>query len=176
VGNIRDLLDRQPVELGAEHDRRAGRRAREHRRDAMAAQACDDPVGSGRLERAPHGPRGRRLPPRELGLAMQGASPRDELGDVDIGQEHGCLPDGSAARRPVRPVHRWQPTTRTTGIVRPSSSSCSKRASMPPRSPIDRRLFWLDDAQWQAFRDVLDRPVIKKPRLARLLAEKSVLE
>jgi uncharacterized protein (DUF1778 family) len=47
---------------------------------------------------------------------------------------------------------------------------------MPPRSPIDRRLFWLDDAQWQAFRDVLDRPVIKKPRLARLLAEKSVLE
>jgi uncharacterized protein (DUF1778 family) len=41
---------------------------------------------------------------------------------------------------------------------------------------IDRRLFRLDDAQWQAFRNVLDRPVQSKPRLARLLAEKSVLE
>ncbi|WP_027443844.1 DUF1778 domain-containing protein [Erythrobacter cryptus] len=41
---------------------------------------------------------------------------------------------------------------------------------------VDRRLFRLDDAQWQAFQDVLDRPVQSKPRLARLLAEKSVLE
>lgn len=41
---------------------------------------------------------------------------------------------------------------------------------------VDRRMFRLDDAQWQAFQDVLDRPVVKKSRLARLLAEKSVLE
>jgi uncharacterized protein (DUF1778 family) len=41
---------------------------------------------------------------------------------------------------------------------------------------VDRRMFRLDDAQWQAFQDVLDRPVTKKPRLAKLLAEKSVLE
>ncbi|MSP21379.1 MAG: DUF1778 domain-containing protein [Alphaproteobacteria bacterium] len=41
---------------------------------------------------------------------------------------------------------------------------------------VDRRMFWLDDAQWQAFQNVLDRPVVTKPRLARLLAEKSVLE
>ena len=41
---------------------------------------------------------------------------------------------------------------------------------------VDRRLFRLDDAQWQAFQDVLDRPVVKKPRLARLLNVKSVLE
>ncbi|MCX7864851.1 MAG: DUF1778 domain-containing protein [Novosphingobium sp.] len=41
---------------------------------------------------------------------------------------------------------------------------------------VDRRLFRLDDAQWQAFQDILDRPVQSKPRLARLLAEKSVLE
>jgi uncharacterized protein (DUF1778 family) len=40
----------------------------------------------------------------------------------------------------------------------------------------DRRLFRLDDAQWKAFNDALDRPVVAKPRLARLLAEKSVLE
>jgi uncharacterized protein (DUF1778 family) len=43
-------------------------------------------------------------------------------------------------------------------------------------SLLDRRLFQLDDAQWQAFQDVLDRPVTEKPRLARLLSEKSVLE
>jgi len=41
---------------------------------------------------------------------------------------------------------------------------------------VDRRMFRLDDDQWQAFQDVLDRPVTKKPRLAKLLAEKSVLE
>jgi uncharacterized protein (DUF1778 family) len=40
----------------------------------------------------------------------------------------------------------------------------------------DRRLFRLDDQQWQAFVEALDRPVVAKPRLARLLAEKSVLE
>jgi len=41
---------------------------------------------------------------------------------------------------------------------------------------VDRRMFRLDDAQWQAFQDVLDRPVQSKPRLAGLLAKRSVLE
>lgn len=41
---------------------------------------------------------------------------------------------------------------------------------------VDRRLFRLDDAQWLAFQDALDRPASRKPRLARLIAEKSVLE
>lgn len=41
---------------------------------------------------------------------------------------------------------------------------------------VDRRLFQLDEAQWQAFREALDRPVAEKPRLARLLTTKSVLE
>ena len=40
----------------------------------------------------------------------------------------------------------------------------------------DRRVFRLDEARWRAFQDVLDRPVSGKPRLARLLADKSVLE
>ena len=31
-------------------------------------------------------------------------------------------------------------------------------------------------AAWQAFQAVLDRPVSEKPRLARLMAEKTVLE
>lgn len=41
---------------------------------------------------------------------------------------------------------------------------------------VDRRLFQLEAKQWRAFQDALDRPVVQKPRLARLLAEKSVLE
>ena len=42
---------------------------------------------------------------------------------------------------------------------------------------VDRRIFRLDDHQWQAFQAILDRPVAAdKPRLTRLLAEKSVLE
>lgn len=41
---------------------------------------------------------------------------------------------------------------------------------------VDRRLFRLDEAQWRAFQKALDRPVVKKPRLARLLSEKSALE
>ena len=40
----------------------------------------------------------------------------------------------------------------------------------------DQRLFRLDDDAWRAFQEVLDRPVTDKPRLAQLLAGKSVLE
>lgn len=37
----------------------------------------------------------------------------------------------------------------------------------------DRRLFTLDDAAWQEFLAVLDRPVTPKPRLERLFSEPS---
>jgi uncharacterized protein (DUF1778 family) len=41
---------------------------------------------------------------------------------------------------------------------------------------VSQRMFRLDDTQWQAFKDALDRPVAKKPRLAALLAAKSAIE
>jgi len=41
---------------------------------------------------------------------------------------------------------------------------------------MDRRLFRLDDERWQEFMDILDRPTVKKPRLRKLLAKKSVIE
>ena len=41
---------------------------------------------------------------------------------------------------------------------------------------VDRRLFRLDEVQWEAFQNALDRPVTKKPRLAKLMKTKSVLE
>ena len=40
----------------------------------------------------------------------------------------------------------------------------------------DRRMFRLDERRWKAFQIILDRPVVNKPRLARLLSEKSALE
>ena len=40
----------------------------------------------------------------------------------------------------------------------------------------DRQTFRLDDRRWKEFQNILDRPVVNKPRLARLLSEKSVLE
>ena len=39
----------------------------------------------------------------------------------------------------------------------------------------DRRRFVLDDTQWQAFQEALDRPVQSKPRLKKLLREPGVL-
>lgn len=39
----------------------------------------------------------------------------------------------------------------------------------------DRRQFVLDDAQWQAFQEALDRPVQSKPRLKKLLHESGAL-
>lgn len=40
----------------------------------------------------------------------------------------------------------------------------------------DRRHFLIDDAQWQAFQQALDRPVKRKPRLHKLLNEPGVLD
>ena len=40
----------------------------------------------------------------------------------------------------------------------------------------DKRVFRLDEARWQAFQDLIDRPAAVKPRLQRLLADDSVPE
>jgi len=40
----------------------------------------------------------------------------------------------------------------------------------------DRRLFLLDDKQWQEFMDALDAPPRPMPRMERLLREPSILE
>lgn len=40
----------------------------------------------------------------------------------------------------------------------------------------DRRQFVLDDTQWQAFQEALDRPVQRKTRLKKLLSESGVLD
>ena len=41
--------------------------------------------------------------------------------------------------------------------------------TMAEETLADRRVFELDDEQWRAFQEALDRPVRRKPRLAELL-------
>jgi uncharacterized protein (DUF1778 family) len=41
---------------------------------------------------------------------------------------------------------------------------------------INRKVFALDDEQWQSFQNVLDSPTTDKPALRRLLTEPSVFE
>lgn len=41
---------------------------------------------------------------------------------------------------------------------------------------LDRRIFSLDESDWLAFQEILDRPVEQKPRLARLLSGPGVLD
>lgn len=40
----------------------------------------------------------------------------------------------------------------------------------------DRRVFAVDDDAWSALQEILDRPAVRKPDLARLLGDPSVLE
>lgn len=40
----------------------------------------------------------------------------------------------------------------------------------------DRRVFAVDDVAWSTLQEILDRPAVRKPDLARLLSEPSVLE
>ena len=40
----------------------------------------------------------------------------------------------------------------------------------------DRRLFRLDDQKWKKFQAILDRPVKRKPELAKLLKSKSIFD
>jgi uncharacterized protein (DUF1778 family) len=39
----------------------------------------------------------------------------------------------------------------------------------------DRRWFMLDESSWASFQDLLERPAVVKPRLAKLLSEESDL-
>ncbi len=40
----------------------------------------------------------------------------------------------------------------------------------------DRRVFHLNEEQWQAFQEIMDRPVQDKPRLRTLLGEPGALD
>jgi uncharacterized protein (DUF1778 family) len=70
-------------------------------------------------------------------------------------------------------------------LLQEAARSCHKNVSeflldagvtAAAQALADRRQFTLDDAQWQAFQEALDRPVQAKPRLQKLLSEPGVLD
>ena len=78
---------------------------------------------------------------------------------------------------------------RATGAVKQllqeAARSCHKNVSeflldagvtAANQALADRRHFVLNDEEWQAFQQALDRPVQGKPRLKKLLGEPGVLD
>jgi len=70
-------------------------------------------------------------------------------------------------------------------LLQEAARACHKNVSEFPldagvtaatQTLADRRRFELDEAQWRAFQEALDRPVQGKPRLKKLLNEPGVLE
>jgi uncharacterized protein (DUF1778 family) len=64
----------------------------------------------------------------------------------------------------------------TVGTQEPKAERTDVRATTAAEPLADRPNFALDDECWAAFQAALDRPVRYKPRLAKLLAERSVIE
>ena len=68
----------------------------------------------------------------------------------------------------------------TTGRLIEKRSARAPVPAQPAAAPFDesagQTVIELDDASFRAFEAALDRPAKVKPRLARLLSEKSVLE
>ena len=70
-------------------------------------------------------------------------------------------------------------------LLQEAARSCHKNVSeflldaavtAATQALADRRHFVLDEAQWQAFQEALDRPVQHKPRLKKLLNEPGILD
>ena len=70
-------------------------------------------------------------------------------------------------------------------LLQEAASACHKNVSeflldagvtAANQALAERRRFVLDEAQWQAFEQALDRPVQTKPRLRKLLREPGALD
>ena len=114
------------------------------------------------------------------GLAQRGTA---RTASPNAGTVYGISGSVSRSAKPVRIAVRATPDKkawlqRAANVSQKSVSDFLLEAGMnaADEALIDQRSFKLDGEQWQAFQEVLSRPVARKPRLARLLAEKSVLE
>jgi uncharacterized protein (DUF1778 family) len=58
---------------------------------------------------------------------------------------------------------RQSPATTLTSFILEAAGREAERAL------VDRRLFLIDEARWDAFAEALDRPTEEKPRLRSLL-------
>ena len=76
-------------------------------------------------------------------------------------------------------------TAQQDALIRRAAAECEKSVSEfvldsactnAEHVLADRTRFVLDEKRWRAFQKALDRPARVKPRLARLMREKSVVE
>lgn len=76
-------------------------------------------------------------------------------------------------------------SSRVKQLLQEAARACHKNVSeflldagvtAAAQTLADRRRFVLDEAQWQAFQEALDRPVKAKPRLRKLLRDPGVLD
>jgi uncharacterized protein (DUF1778 family) len=89
---------------------------------------------------------------------------------------------GSKAARETR--LNLRATARQNTLIRLAAQAASKTVSefildsasnAAEQVLADRRWFMLDESSWAAFQDLLERPPVIKPRLAKLLSEESDL-
>jgi uncharacterized protein (DUF1778 family) len=78
---------------------------------------------------------------------------------------------------------RVEPSQRD--LIDAAASSCGKTRSAfildaatvaAQEALLDRRLFFLDDEQWEAFNEMLDAPPQEKPQLRKLLTEPGIFD
>lgn len=82
-----------------------------------------------------------------------------------------------ATRVAVRMTHEDEAVIRAAADAEGSTVTdfmVSASTSRARDALADRRVFLLDDAAWTEFQAILDRPVQRKPVLAKLFAEPSI--
>ena len=95
-------------------------------------------------------------------------------------------PEGTMSTRNLSKTERIdvRASTPVKQLLQEAARACHKNVSeflldagvtAAAQTLADRRQFVLDEAQWQAFQEALDRPVQNKPRLKKLLNEPGVL-
>ncbi len=143
IGILGDLLDRQPVELGADHHGRSRLSALVDGGDPMTAQARDEPVRVGGPQHGADLLRGLRFLAGQFRHAVELAPERHQLDHVLVGQHHGLPPcrdpAGAHVARPiaVRPFRTQVMDQLLAGSTRHHASNvCSvANAHNPVRVP-----------------------------------------
>ena len=179
LGGQRALPRAPAVQLGLQirlGQLQQGRAAVDHRADGRAVRLAEGGDPEQVPEGVAHG--ARWWPPDERAVNRR-----------VVRTSYGCYRVTEVERMSVAEARSERIEVRTTpsvkALLQRAASASHKNVteflldaglSVAEDTLANRRLFRLDDQQWQEFQDLLDRPVSDKPRLARLMAERSVLE
>jgi uncharacterized protein (DUF1778 family) len=120
---------------------------------------------------------------------MSGEDSRHVTCRTSSGQLHGDIQDQSGGHHEHRESFQDEridvrASAPVKQLLQEAARACHKNVSevlldagvtAAAQTLADRRQFVLDEAQWQALQEALDRPVQSKPRLKKLLPEPGVL-